>query len=294
MHLQGASEAILRPLSSRARRQLQFCHAAKAGVKERDSARPERPTGPDVYNCRLISISIVVPAYNEEKRLPSTLEAITGYLRGKEWAFAEVVVVDDGSSDATAALVEDLARQDETLRLIRNPGNRGKGYSVRHGMLEAKGEWRLFSDADLSTPIEELDKLLGEAERTRAEVAIGSRALDRSLVTRHQSPRRELAGRSFTLMMRLSMRLPYHDSQCGFKLFRARAAREIFRRVQLDGFGFDVEVLFLARKLGFPAVEVPVRWHNVEGTKVTIGRGLDAFVDLARIRWKQAQGIYRL
>lgn len=222
------------------------------------------------------------------------MEAISRYRRSRQWAFSEVLVVDDGSRDNTAAMVEELARRDDSIRLIRNPGNRGKGFSVRHGMLEAKGEWRLFSDADLSTPIEELDKLLGEAERTSAEVAIGSRALDRSLVTRHQSPLREFAGRTFNLMMRLSMRLPYRDSQCGFKLFRAQAAREIFRRVQLDGFGFDVEVLFLARKLGLPAVEVPVRWQNVEGTKVTMTRGLDAFLDLARIRWKQAKGMYRL
>lgn len=247
-----------------------------------------------IYNCRLTSISIVVPAYNEEARLPATLDAIAAYLGRRQWAFFEVVVVDDGSTDGTAALVERFARQDGSIRLLRNPGNRGKGFSVRHGMLEAKGEWRLFSDADLSTPIDELDKLLAEAERTGAQFAIGSRALDRSLVTRRQSPAREFAGRAFNRMMRLSMRLPYRDSQCGFKLFRAHAAREIFRRVQLDGFGFDVEVLFLARKLGLSAVEVPVRWQNVEGTKVTMARGLDAFLDLARIRSKHARGLYQL
>ncbi|MCC7497600.1 MAG: glycosyltransferase family 2 protein [Bryobacterales bacterium] len=242
----------------------------------------------------MISISIVIPAYNEEQRLPSTLDAITAYLQSRQWSFSEIVVVDDGSRDGTAALVGQRAALQGSIRLLRNPGNRGKGFSVRHGMLEAKGEWRLFSDADLSTPIEELDKLLAEAERTGAALAIGSRALDRGLVTRHQSPLREFAGRTFNLLMRLSMRLPYRDSQCGFKLFRAHAAREIFRRARLDGFGFDVEVLFLARKLRLPAVELPVRWHNVEGTKVTLGRGLNAFFDLARIRWQQAKGYYRL
>ncbi|MBI4876391.1 MAG: glycosyltransferase family 2 protein [Acidobacteria bacterium] len=239
------------------------------------------------------SISIVVPAYNEERRLPSTLDALAGYLAARPWQFTEIVVVDDGSTDGTAALVERRATETPALRLVRNPGNRGKGYSVRHGMLEAKGEWILFTDADLSSPIGELDKLEAAIRAEDARVAIGSRALDRSLVARHQSAPRELAGRFFNLVMRLVTGLRFRDTQCGFKLFEARAAREIFLRQRLDGFGFDVEALFIARRLGIRCAEVPVRWSDVEGTKVSALRGLDAFVDLVRIRLHQRAGRYR-
>ena len=239
------------------------------------------------------SISIVVPAYNEERRLPSTLDALVAYLDAREWKFAEIVVVDDGSTDGTAALVERRGAARPLIRLLRNPGNRGKGYAVRHGMLEAKGDWILFTDADLSTPIDELDKLYAAAQARGAQAAIGSRALDRSLIERHQPGLRETAGKFFNLVMRLTTGLPFRDTQCGFKLFQAPAAREIFRRQQLDGFGFDVEALFIARRLGLAAVEVPVRWSDVEGTKVSTLRGLDAFVDLARIRLRQVAGKYR-
>ncbi|MEK7751496.1 MAG: dolichyl-phosphate beta-glucosyltransferase [Acidobacteriota bacterium] len=239
------------------------------------------------------SISIVVPAYNEERRLPSTLDALVAYLDAREWTFAEIVVVDDGSTDGTVALVERRRAARPLIRLLRNPGNRGKGYAVRHGVLEAKGDWILFSDADLSTPIGELDKLYAAAQARGAQAAIGSRALDRSLIQRHQPGLRETAGKFFNLVMRLTTGLPFRDTQCGFKLFQAPAAREIFRRQQLDGFGFDVEALFIARKLGLLAIEVPVRWSDVEGTKVSTLRGLDAFVDLARIRLRQMAGRYR-
>lgn len=239
------------------------------------------------------SISIVVPAYNEERRLPSTLDALVRYLAERHFQFAEIVVVDDGSNDGTAALVEKYGAKQPILRLLRNPGNRGKGYSVRHGVLEAAGEWILFSDADLSTPIEEIEKLYAAAQARSAQAAIGSRALDRSLIARHQSGLRETAGRFFNLVMRLATGLPFHDTQCGFKLFEARAAREIFRRQRLDGFGFDVEALFIARRQRIRVVEVAVRWSDVEGTKVSALRGLDAFVDLARIRLHQIAGRYR-
>jgi len=180
------------------------------------------------------------------------------------------------------------------LRLLKNPGNRGKGYSVRHGMLEAQGRWRLFSDADLSAPIEELDKLLAAAREHEAEVVIGSRALDRSLIELHQSRFRENAGRVFNLLLRASIRLPFWDTQCGFKLFAGHAAEEIFARQQIERFGFDAEVLFIARKLGFKAVEVPVRWSHAEGTKVSMARdSLNMFLDLARIRLNEMRGLYR-
>ncbi len=239
------------------------------------------------------SLSIVIPAYNEEKRLAATLERINSYLAGAGWKFSEIVVVDDGSRDGTVALVENFAARAPCVRLVRNPGNRGKGYSVRHGMLEAKGEWALFTDADLSSPIEELEKLWTKADETRAQVAIGSRALDRSLVGTHQPLLREYAGRAFNLAVRLITGLPFWDTQCGFKLFETRAAREIFRRQQLERFGFDVEVLFIARKLGYSAIEVPVRWNDVAGTKVSTLNGLAAFLDPLRVRANQWKGRYR-
>jgi dolichyl-phosphate beta-glucosyltransferase len=164
---------------------------------------------------------------------------------------------------------------------------------VRHGMIEARGDWRLFTDADLSAPIQEFDKLLSAAESAGAAVAFGSRALDRSLVEKHQSMFREYSGRFFNLVMQLITGLRHHDTQCGFKLYRADAARAIFGRQKLDGFGFDVENLFIARLLGFRAIEVPVRWSDVAGTKVSTLRGLDAFADIVRVRWNHLRGAYR-
>ena len=240
------------------------------------------------------SLSIVIPAYNEEQRLPATLDKVFAYLSAKPWNPVEVLVVDDGSRDQTASVAERIAKQNPRLRLLRNPGNRGKGYSVRHGILEAKGDWVLFSDADLSAPIEELDKLLEAVDSKEAVVAIGSRALDRSLIGVHQSVFREYAGRFFNLLMRIITGLPFWDTQCGFKLFRADAARTVFQRLQLERFGFDVEALFIARLHGFKTVEVPVRWNHAEGTKVSMIRdSVDMFVDLLRVRIHQLRGRYR-
>jgi len=242
----------------------------------------------------LRSLSIVIPAYNEEQRLPATLDKVFAYLSAKPWNPVEVLVVDDGSRDQTASVAERIAKQNPRLRLLRNPGNRGKGYSVRHGILEAKGDWVLFSDADLSAPIEELDKLLEAVDSKEAVVAIGSRALDRSLIGVHQSVFREYAGRFFNLLMRIITGLPFWDTQCGFKLFRADAARTVFQRLQLERFGFDVEALFIARLHGFKTVEVPVRWNHAEGTKVSMIRdSVDMFVDLLRVRIHQLRGRYR-
>ncbi len=179
------------------------------------------------------------------------------------------------------------------MRLLRNPGNRGKGYSVRNGMLEARGEWVLFSDADLSAPIEELDKLLDAVQRSGAQIAIGSRALDRSLIGVHQGRMREIAGIILNRIMRLVTLLPFADTQCGFKLYRRNAARLVFARQQLDGFTFDVEDLFIARLLEIPAVEVPVRWNNVEGTKVGVWVGPQFFLDLFLIHCYRLGGKYR-
>jgi glycosyltransferase involved in cell wall biosynthesis len=214
-------------------------------------------------------------------------------LRQKNFSFAEVVVVDDGSRDRTAELVEQWRRDHPIVRLLKNPGNRGKGYTVRHGILEAKGEWILYTDADLSAPIGELDKLLAAAEHEEAQVAIGSRAIDRSLVGVHQSAFRELSGRTFNVIMRLVTGLPFRDTQCGFKLFQAAAAREIFSRQKLDGFSFDVEDLVIAKAQGHRAIEVPVVWNNVEGTKVSTLAGVASFVALIGIRWRALTGQYR-
>ncbi len=217
------------------------------------------------------------------------------YLSSRGWASYEVLVINDGSRDGTARVVEEFAAEHPCVRLIENPGNRGKGYSVRHGMLKARGEWVLFTDSDLSAPIEELDKLLDAARGGRAAVAIGSRALDRTLIEIHQSWFRETAGRIFNLLMRMLTGLSFKDTQCGFKLFDARAAQEVFSRQRIERWGFDAEVLFIARKLGFKAVEVPVRWSHAEGTKVNmLSDSANMFLDLVRIRWNHIRGLYRI
>ena len=230
------------------------------------------------------SLSIVIPAYNEERRLPETLNRILHWVQGGSFTFYEVLVVDDGSLDGTEHVVENFAFANPAVRLLKNPGNRGKGYAVRHGMLEAKGQWVLYTDADLSSPIEEFDKLYDAASAQDAAVAIGSRALEQSLVEVHQSAFREYSGRFFNLVMRTVTGLPFHDTQCGFKLYRADAAKQIFSKQLQDGFSFDVEDLLIAKKLGLRAIEVPVRWANVEGTKVRLSQGVKSFTDLWRIR----------
>ena len=239
-------------------------------------------------------MSIVIPAYNEELRLPATLESILKRMAESGVPEYEVLVVDDGSSDGTAAVAERFHGERPQVRLLRNPGNRGKGYSVRHGMLEARGEWILFTDSDLSAPIEEVDKLFEAAAQRGAKVAIGSRALDRALIGVHQTWFRETAGRIFNLLMRLTTGLPVADTQCGFKLFEAAAAREIFRRLRIERWGFDAEALFLARRLGYRTVEVPVRWSHAEGAKISMFRdSVEMFLDLLRVRWNQVRGLYR-
>jgi dolichyl-phosphate beta-glucosyltransferase len=239
------------------------------------------------------SISIIIPAYNEQVRLPDTLRRVAEYLQGSDWTFHEIVVVDDGSTDATAAAAEQFARCHPCVRVLRNQGNRGKGYSVRHGMLEAKAEWRLFSDADLSAPIDELEKLWDAVQSGKDEIAIGSRAIDRSLIGVHQPGYRETMGRFFNGVMRAVTGLPISDTQCGFKLFRADVAQEIFSRQQLERFGFDAEVLYIAAHRGYGIAEVPVRWNHVEGSKVGMMSGLRAFTELAEIRVNSLRGRYR-
>lgn len=239
------------------------------------------------------SLSIIIPAYNEESRLPDTLLKITNYLAQGNWIFIEILVVDDGSTDHTVQVAENYAQNGCPVRVIKNGANRGKGYSVKRGMIGAKGEWMLLTDADLSTPIEELDKLWRALENEPAEIAIGSRAIDRSLIGVHQPAFREKAGQIFNWTMRRLLRLNISDTQCGFKLFGAAAVREIFPRQKLDRFGFDAEVLFIGRKLNCSILEIPVRWNNVEGSKVSLWNGASSFLDLLRVRLNDIRGIYR-
>jgi glycosyltransferase involved in cell wall biosynthesis len=241
----------------------------------------------------LRSLSVIVPAFNEEKRLPETLDNLSQFFSDFPLDFLEIVIVDDGSNDATAEIVRNHACADGRFRLLQNPGNQGKGYAVRHGMLKSSGEWRLMTDADLSTPIAELRKLHEAAVRDHAAVAIGSRALDRRLITRHQSYLRESGGRLFNLIMRSITGLPFADTQCGFKLYRADAAEAVFSRQILNGFSFDVEDIFIARSLQLKVIEVPVVWANAEGTKVNLRSTIRAFTDLLRIRRHAALGRYK-
>jgi dolichyl-phosphate beta-glucosyltransferase len=239
-------------------------------------------------------LSIIIPAFNEESRLPRALERIRSYLssRGVAEDKVEILVVDDGSADGTARVVAEWARTLPGVRLISNGRNRGKGFSVRHGMLEARGRIALFTDADLSAPIEEADKLFSAIE-SGADVAIGSRALDRSLIFAHQSRLRELAGIIFNGFVRALTGLPFADTQCGFKAFRREPCRIIFEQQRIERFGFDPEILFLAKRHGLRAVEVPVRWAHDPATKVHVLRdSVMMFADLFYIRWNWLLGRY--
>jgi dolichyl-phosphate beta-glucosyltransferase len=244
------------------------------------------------YTLKLRSLSVIIPAFNEEQRLPKTLNELEAFFENLRLEFLEILVVDDGSTDRTAEVVRDMGSTNPHLRLLQNPGNLGKGYAVRQGMLKAAGEWRLMTDADLSTPIGELSKLYHCAVHDGAVVSMGSRALDRRLVSIHQSVFREFGGRFFNLLMRVVTGLPFLDTQCGFKLYRGDGASAVFSRQILDGFSFDVEDVFIANHLGLKVIEVPVLWANVEGTKVGLCSTVRAFLDLFRIRFFSVQGKY--
>jgi dolichyl-phosphate beta-glucosyltransferase len=230
-----------------------------------------------------LPLSVVVPAFQEERRLPATLARVISYLDGRGGPY-ELIVVDDGSRDATAAVAtRSLSALGERGRLLRLPANRGKGAAVRAGVQAARGERVLVTDADLSTPIEELDAL-ERACAAGADVAIGSRALNRSLITRRQSLLREWSGRLFNLVVQTFALPGIRDSQCGFKLFRGEIAQDVFARARSDGFGFDVEVLAIAKHLGYRIAEVPVRWRNDDDSRLSFARGAAAFIDPLRVR----------
>ena len=244
----------------------------------------------------LPSLSVVIPAYNEESRLPASLEKVARYLKENVQQPSEILVVNDGSSDDTFKIARVSAAGLEAAGLrvtvLDNGRNRGKGYSVRHGVTQSRYGWVLITDADLSAPIEECAKLFAAVEQQGCDVAIGSRAIDRSLIGVHQSSFREIMGRAFNMVVRIGAGLPFKDTQCGFKLFSESAARDVFTRQLLEGFGFDVEVLYLARRLGYQVAEVPVRWNHCEGTKVRMFSGADAFLDILRVRKNDWTGKY--
>jgi len=235
-------------------------------------------------------LSIVIPSFNEELRLPTTLREISSYIRSSRRE-TEVIVVDDGSTDRTSDVANSFRGEIQRLRVVANNKNRGKGYSVRHGMMEAHGRVVLFTDADLSAPIAEADKLL--AALADHDVAIGSRAMDRSLISVRQSLFREYAGIIFNFIVRAILRLPFVDTQCGFKAFRRDRCRVIFEQQRIERFGFDPEILYLARHHGLRSAEIPVRWAHSPATKVSMWRdSIQMFLDVFVIRWNSLSGRY--
>lgn len=235
--------------------------------------------------------SIVIPAYNEAARILGALESVVGCIRSRGW-FAEVVVVNDGSRDRTADIVRDFAASAPEVRLLENPGNRGKGYSVRHGLLESFGEIVMFTDADLSAPIEEAEGLFA-ALRDGADIAIGSRWLERTRQTIRQPLYRQFFGRCFNAVTRAVMGLPYADTQCGFKAFTRAAAQTVFQLETIERWGFDPEILFIARKRGYKVVEVPVSWAHDERTRISyLKDGIRMLQDIAIVRWNALLGRY--
>ena len=236
--------------------------------------------------------SIVIPAYNEAGRIPATLQSVVGCIRARGWD-AEVVVVNDGSGDGTAAIVQEFARTAPEVRLLENTKNCGKGYSVRHGILQALGEIVMFTDADLSSPIEEAEGLFA-AIAQGADIAIGSRWLQTSRQTHRQPLYRQIFGRCFNLLTRMVMNLPFADTQCGFKAFTRNAAQTVFQLQTIERWGFDPEILFIALKRGLQIREVPVSWAHDARTRISYLRdGLQMLKELAIVRWNALLGRYR-
>lgn len=238
-------------------------------------------------------LSIIIPAYNEEQRIIPTLQSIAAFLHSDRIS-AEVLVVDDGSRDGTARCVEEMVNSFPQLRLVRNPGNRGKGYSIRHGFAESRGRRVLMSDADLSTPIEEIHKLLPFLVSKGYGGAIGSRAVDRSTVEVPQGWLRRTMGKTFNRLVRMLTGLPFRDTQCGFKLLDREAFLPIFRVARVDRFSYDVEILMLARRRGIGIAEIPVIWRNSPQSKVNFARdSVQMLGDIVRMVIREKTGGYR-
>jgi dolichyl-phosphate beta-glucosyltransferase len=230
-------------------------------------------------------LSVVVPAYNEEDRLAPTLARLHEYYSGQNYGY-DVTVVSDGSSDRTGKIVEEFARLHPEFRLLEYRPNRGKGHAVRVGVLSSRGELILFCDADLATPQEETEKLLGHMKQG-ADIAIGSRPLQESNLEIRQPLYREMLGRLFNKVVQTIGIRGIDDTQCGFKMFRREVAYDIFRRCKVQGFGFDFEALMIARDLGYRIDEVPIRWRHQKGSKVSLVRdGTRMLIDLMKLRLK--------
>ena len=236
-------------------------------------------------------LSIVIPAYNESARIERTLGRVMECVEQQRWD-AEVLVVDDGSTDRTPEIVQEWMQRYPRLNLIKNEGNRGKGYSVRNGLLQAAGEIVMFTDADLSAPMEEAERLFAAIE-DGADVAIGSRWLEKQRQTIHQPLYRRFFGRCFNWVTRLMMGLPFKDTQCGFKAFKRPAAQIIFRLQRIERWGFDPEILFIAQKLGYEIREVPVTWGHDERSRMSyLKDGMKMLEEMAVIRANSVAGRY--
>lgn len=232
-----------------------------------------------------MDLSIIIPAYNEEKRIEKTIQNIVSYLAEKFADNYEIIIVDDRSKDKTVEIVKKLSRENEKIKIMVNEENYGKGYSVKKGMLNAQGKYLLFSDADLSTPIEELDKLLFWIEKGY-DIAIGSRSLKDSQVIVHQPFYREMMGKIFNKLVKIWCLSDFVDTQCGFKLFNKEVAKKIFTQTKINRFAFDVEILYLAKRNGLRVKEIPVRWINSPASRVNpIFDSLKMLIDLLRIRF---------
>src|SRR5215211_5296926 len=240
------------------------------------------------------SLSVVIPAYNEAARLGNTLRAVVDYLR-QNFPDAEIIVVDDGSADNTAAIAREVFNSSGDLRasVISYTSNLGKGRAVRLGLLAARGDVALFSDADLSTPITEAPKLVEPILNGQSDVTFGSRALDRQLIGVHQSWRREQGGRVFNLVVRVATGMPFWDTQCGFKAFRMSVCRPLIEAATVDRFGFDVELLYLSFRAGLNLKEIPVRWDHNEGSKVSVvSDSFKMLNEVGLIRQQAHRGVY--
>ncbi len=256
---------------------------AKHPIEQENPPKERSGSGP--------KYSIVIPAFNESARIPATLESVVDCIRSRAWR-AEVIVVNDGSTDRTAEVVRAFAARAPEVRLLENPGNRGKGYSVRAGMLEARGEVALFTDADLSSPIAEAERLFAALD-AGAQIAIGSRWLEAGRQTQRQPLYRQFFGRCFNAVTRMVMQLPFADTQCGLKAFTREAAQIVFRLQTIERWGFDPEILFIALRRGFRVVELPVSWAHDERTRISYLRdGIRMLQEIAQIRWNALTGRY--
>ncbi len=238
-----------------------------------------------------MKLSVIIPAYNEERRLPKTLKSVDEYLKRQDYQY-EIIVVNDGSKDKTAEIVENLKSQIANLKLIDRKENRGKGYSVKEGMLNAQGEYRIFMDADNSTSIDQIEKMWPWFEKG-FDIVIGSRDIKGAVLDPPQPFIRRFVGEVFKFIRMLICDLyTLHDTQCGFKCFTKRSAEAIFPKTRIERFAFDVEILLIAKKLGFKIKEIPVYWKNDLESKVKLKSALKMGLDLFKIRWYQLKGLY--